>query len=236
VSFDLARKRQLEEFQRRLGIKFSNLELFDRALTHISYAKSLNKEDIPYNERLEFLGDAVLELVVAEYLFRRYPNSSEGDLSKLRSIIVSEEALSYCARKIKVGDYLLVGKDQEEIRSQSALLADAYEAIIGALYLDGGLEVVRDFILRILLKEEEKIKEIRDFKSRLQEYTQSLYKSVPEYETVQEVGPDHNKTFKVRVKVEGRVLGEGWGSTKRKAEKMAAKCAWEKIEQARGEK
>jgi len=229
MSLSSPRRKHLEEFQERLGIKFSNLSLLNQALTHISYAQSLDKKGIAYNERMEFLGDAVLELVVVEYLFRKYPHLNEGELSKFRSIIVSEEALSYCAGQIKVDSYLLVGKNQEGIQSQSSLLADTYEAIVGALYLDRGLEVARDFILRVFIREKERIKGMKDFKSKLQEYTQSLYKSIPEYETVQEVGPDHNKAFKVRVEVKGEILGEGWGSTRRKAEKMAAKSAWRKI-------
>jgi len=209
------RRKELEDLQKSLKIKFIHLELLNQALTHSSYAKSFNKKDISYNERLEFLGDAVLELVIAEYLFKKYPHFDEGELSKFRSMIVSEEALSHYARKINIG------------------AADTYEAVIGALYLDRGLEITRSFILNMLTKEEEKIKKMRDFKSRLQEYTQSLYKCLPQYELIQEIGPDHYKTFKVRVRVGGEVLGEGTGPTKRKAEKMAAQSAWEKIRRVR---
>ncbi len=227
------RRKELEDLQKSLKIKFIHLELLNQALTHSSYAKSFNKKDISYNERLEFLGDAVLELVIAEYLFKKYPHFDEGELSKFRSMIVSEEALSHYARKINIGAYLLINENQKGIQSQDALLADTYEAVIGALYLDRGLEITRSFILNMLTKEEEKIKKMRDFKSRLQEYTQSLYKCLPQYELIQEIGPDHYKTFKVRVRVGGEVLGEGTGPTKRKAEKMAAQSAWEKIRRVR---
>jgi len=227
------RKKQLEELQKSLNIKFIHLNLLDQALTHASYAKSFNKRHIPYNERLEFLGDAVLGLVVAEYLFKKYPHFNEEKLSKFRSIIVSEEVLSHYARKINIGSYILISEDQKGIQSQDALLADTCEAVIGALYLDRGLKVTRSFILDMLTKEEKKIKKTRDFKSRLQEYTQSLYRSLPQYELIQEIGPDHYKTFKVRVRVGGEILGEGTGPTKRKAEKMAAQSAWKKIKQVK---
>jgi ribonuclease-3 len=229
------RKKQLEELQKGLNVKFMHLNLLNQALTHASYAKSFNKKNIPYNEKLEFLGDAVLELVIVEYLFKKYPRFDEGKLSKSRSMIVSEEALSHYARKANIGPYILISEDQKGIQSQDALLADTYEAIIGALYLDRGLRTVRDFILNMLTKEEKKIKKMRDFKSCLQEYTQSLYKCLPQYELVQEIGPDHYKTFKVRVMVGGEILGEGAGSTKRKAEKMAARSAWEKIRRVNSE-
>ena len=143
-------------------------------------------------------------------------------------MIVSEENLSRCAREAKIEKYLLVGKNQESIRSQSSLLADAYEAVIGAIYLDKGLEEAHRFIVNFLIKEEE-IQEMKDFKSDLQEYTQSLYKSLPEYEVVEKIGPDHHRKFKVKVKIGERVLGEGWGSSKKRAEKKAAQSAWERI-------
>jgi len=178
---------------------------------------------------LEFLGDAVLEIVVAEYLFRKYPHLKEGTLSKLRAMIVSEENLSRCAREAKIEKYLLVGKNQEGIKSQDSLLADAYEAIIGAIYLDRGLKEARRFIVDFLIKEEE-IQEMKDFKSDLQEYTQSLYKSLPEYEVVEKIGPDHRRKFRVNVKIGKKILGEGWGSSKKRAEKSAAQSAWKEIE------
>ncbi len=171
----------------------------------------------------------MLELVTAEWLFKAYPDLNEGELSKLRSTTVSQESLSHCARKIKIGNYLLIGKSQEGIQSQDALVADAYESIVGALYLDQGLETTRDFILDRFMEELEKIAKIKNFKSQLQEYTQSTYKSLPQYQIIQEIGPDHSKKFRVKVKIEGKIWGEGWGTSKKRAEKIAAQSAWMKV-------
>ncbi|TET27621.1 ribonuclease III [Candidatus Aerophobetes bacterium] len=228
------RKRKLGELQTRLGTKFKNLNLLNQALTHSSYIRSKGKKSLFDYERLEFLGDAVLELLTAEYLFREYPQLSEGGLSKLRSRLVSKESLSNYAREIEVGKYLLIAKDQEGIQSQDTLLADAYEAIIGAVYLDDGLQVSRQLILSFLLSQKGKMQEINDFKSYLQEYVQSKHKSLPRYKMIQETGPDHQKKFKVEVQIKGKVMGKGWGFTKKKAEIMAARFAWKRIKTAEG--
>jgi len=223
------RLKSLKDLQEKLGIHLQNIDLLNQALTHSSYAKSLNKENISDNERLEFLGDAVLELIITKYLFKKYPHFNEGELSKLRSKIVSKENLSYQARGLGIGKYLLVGKDQEEIKSQEAPLADAYEAIIGAIYLDRGLEVTGKFISNLVAHGKENLKKMQDFKSLLQEYSQSMHKVIPKYRVVQEVGPDHRKKFKVKVKIREVILREGWGISKKKAEKIAAQDAWDKI-------
>jgi len=228
------RKRKLGELQTRLGTKFKNLNLLNQALTHSSYIRSKGEKSLLDYERLEFLGDAVLELLTAEYLFREYPQLSEGGLSKLRSRLVSKESLSDYAREIEVGKYLLIAKDQEGIQSQDTLLADAYEAIIGAVYLDDGLQVSQQLILSFLLSQKGKMQEINDFKSYLQEYVQSKHKSLPRYKVIQEDGPDHQKKFKVEVQIKGKVMGKGWGLTKKKAEMMAARSAWKKIRTAEG--
>jgi len=224
-----AERKKLERLEKKLGIKFTHPDLLNQALIHTSYAKSNQKEILFHNEKLEFLGDAVLNLVTAEYLFRQYPYLNEGELTKLRSKIVSQESLSRYAGKIKLGEYILVGKNQERIRSQPALLADAYEAIIGAFYLDKGLDNVRVFISDLFLKQKKEIQQTKDFKSWLQEYAQSLYDTLPQYKVIKEVGPDHKKKFKVKVMVKGKILGEGWGLSKRKAEMMAARSIWENI-------
>ncbi|MEA1964530.1 MAG: ribonuclease III [Candidatus Aerophobetes bacterium] len=223
------RRRKLEELQNGLGIKFIDVSLLNQALTHTSYANSSKEKNTPHNERLEFLGDAVLEIVIADYLFHKYSNLSEGELSKLRSNIVSQETLSQFAREIKIGEYLLIGENQEGIQSQDSLLADAYEAIIGALYIDRGLKITRRFILTSLIKKERELIEVNDFKSQLQEYTQSVYNSLPKYRILKKVGPEHHKKFKAVVEIKKKILGEGWGYSKKKAEKMAAQSAWEKI-------
>ncbi|MCD6472775.1 ribonuclease III [Candidatus Aerophobetes bacterium] len=229
MKIPLERKKNLENLQKNLKVKFINVNLLNQALTHTSYANSLKEKNIPHNERMEFLGDAVLELIIADYLFHKYPDSNEGELSKLRSKIVSQESLAQFAREIKIEEYLLIGKNQEGIQSQDSLLADAYEAIIGALYIDRGLKITYCFVLTSLIEKEKELIEINDFKSQLQEYTQSVYNSLPKYRTIQKVGPEHRRKFKVIVEIKKKILGEGWGYSKKKAEKTAAQSAWEKI-------
>ncbi len=227
MGISLAQRKKLERLEKELGIRFAHLSLLNQALVHTSYAKS-NQKDIPFhNEKLEFLGDAVLNLVTAEYLFRRYPYLNEGELTKLRSNIVSKDSLSRYADEIKLEKYILVGKNQEAIRSQPALLADTYEAIIGAFYLDKGLDNVRSFISDLFLKRKKEIEQMNDFKSWLQEYAQSLHDTLPQYKIIKEIGPNHKKKFKVRVMLNGKVVGEGWGLSKKKAEMMAARSIWE---------
>ncbi|RLE15482.1 ribonuclease III [Candidatus Aerophobetes bacterium] len=225
---DPSRVKDLNNFQEKIGIRWKNIRLLDQALTHSSYAKS-SIQPACDNERIEFLGDAVLELVISDYLFRKFSYLDEGGLSRMRSAVVSEESLANHARKMGLGDYILVGKDQEQIRLQDAILADAYEAVIGALYLDQGLKAAKKFILNFFIKEENLLSKTKDFKSLLQEYSQSVYKKLPRYKLVQEEGPDHKKMFKVKVEINGKTLGEGWGPSKKKAEKIAAEKAWEKI-------
>lgn len=235
---ELANGKGLDDFQERLNtlkdlekkvhIKWKNIQLLNQALTHSSYTNSKSNK-MADNERMEFLGDAVLELVIADYLFRRFPDLDEGSLSRMRSAAVSEDNLAQHARRINLGAYMLVGKDQDQIRFQSATLADAYEAVIGGLYLDQGLRAAKRFILDFFIKEENLLSKAKDFKSLLQEYSQSAHKKPPRYELVQNEGPDHMKMFRVTVEVHGKVLGEGWGRSKKRAEKIAAKKAWEKL-------
>lgn len=225
---DSSRAKDLDDFQEIIGIRWRNIRLLNQALTHSSYAKSTPQKTSD-NERMEFLGDAVLELIIADYLFRKFSYLDEGSLSRMRSAVVSEENLAHHARKIGLGKYILVGKDQEQIRSQDAILADAYEAIIGSLYLDRGLKITKKFILGFFIKEENLLTKSKDFKSLLQEYSQSVYKKLPRYKLVQEKGPDHKKMFKIKVEIDGETLGEGWGPSKKKAEKVAAEKAWKKL-------
>ncbi|MBC7189134.1 ribonuclease III, partial [Candidatus Aerophobetes bacterium] len=162
-------------------------------------------------------------------LYRKFPHLDEGMLSRIKSAVVSQENLAYHARKIDLSRYILVSKDQDHIRFQDTTLADAYEAVIGAIYLDRGMRVTKRFVLDFFIKEENLLAKPRDFKSLLQEYSQAVYKKLPYYKLIQEKGPDHKKMFMVRVEINGKILGEGWGSSKKKAEKIAAQRAWEKI-------
>jgi len=229
MELSISRIENLRKFQAIVGMEWKNIKLLNKALIHSSYANSVGEEDIGNNERMEFLGDAVLELVIADYLFKKYPELDEGDLSRLRSAIVSEENLAQQAREINLGDYLLVGKDQEEIKNQDAILADAYEAVIASIYLDRGLKAARKFIISSFIEGKDILSGVKDFKSLLQEYTQSVYKKLPKYQLVKEKGPNHKKMFWVKVKINGKTVGEGWGYSKKKAEKVAAEKAWERI-------
>ncbi len=221
------RNQTLKKLQKDLGIKFHHLEILNQALTHSSYAKSFSSKTSTDNERLEFLGDAVLELVVSEQIFRQYPDLGEGDLTKMRARFVSEEYLAARAREIELGRCLQVSQDQKEIRSQDAVLADTCEALLGAIYLDQGLQGARSFLWKWFIKGYPEGME--DFKSLLQEYTQLMYNILPRYRVVRQLGPEHNKKFQVNVQVRDRVLGKGWGPSKKKAEKMAAKIAWNRL-------
>jgi len=186
------------------------------------------------NERLEFLGDAVLGVVVTEYLFRQFPNASEGELTEMRSSVVSQEVLAQASRDIGLGDYLYLGEGEERTggRERESILADALEAVIGAIYLDGGIESARQVIKYLLLDHLDSILESeisRNYKSQLLEYMQARGLGSPEYAVIEEVGPDHEKEFTVEVRIQGRVMGRGKGKSKKKAEQEAAQRALERI-------
>ena len=199
-------------------------KLFARALIHPSYAQE-NKTQYN-NQRLEFLGDAVLNFIAAEYLYKQYPDKAEGDLTKIRALVVCENALVDIACRIKLGSYILLGRGEDKSggRQRKSILADTVEAIIGAIYLDQGLEQARDFILKHL---EESIQttadgEVRDFKSRLQEIVQARCSHNVHYETIEERGPLHAKVFEVGVFYDHHLLAEGKGKSKKEAEQNAA--------------
>ncbi len=222
----------LSDIQERIGHRFNNAELLEHALTHKSYA---NENRVPaHNERLEFLGDAVLGLVISEYLMKTCPDSTEGDLSRLRAAVVSEPALALAAREIGLGDHLLLGRGEEQTggRDKDSLLANCLEALIAALYLDGGREAAETFVIRFF---EEAIKKTcasrgtLDYKTDLQELCQERLKKLPEYRIVSETGPDHQKQFTVELFIKGEVYGRGIGRTKKEGEQRAAKEALEKL-------
>ncbi|MGL4368243.1 MAG: ribonuclease III, partial [Spirochaetota bacterium] len=214
-------------------IKMKDIALLDRALTHRSFSNE-NSKQFRDNERLEYLGDSVLGLVVNEYLFKRYEDYLEGDLAKIKSTVVSEDVLSQVAHEINLGGYLLLGKGEENSggRDRASILANTVEAVIGALYLDSGLKRTKDFVLTMLKPHIEQINRMeymRDPKTALQEYVQKKYKEKPIYEVVDESGPDHLKEFTVRLMVRGREVLTGTGSSKRRAEMDAARNALSRL-------
>ena len=205
-----------------------------QAITHSSYAYEHRPEAISSNERLEFLGDSVLNFIITNRLYKEASDMPEGEMSKLRASVVSEASLSNCARQLKLGEVLLLGKGEELMggRQRSSILADAMEAIIGSIYLDGGLEAAKNFVDEFLHENYMKALQgnlFSDFKTKLQEEVQKKGNYTIQYTVVDEKGPDHNKVFTTTVSVNGSVLGEGTGRTKKEAEQNAAGNALEKL-------
>jgi ribonuclease-3 len=218
--------------------QFIDTALLDGALTHKSYVNERKSPDTPHNERLEFLGDAVLSLIISEHLALRYSRLSEGALSKLKAKLVSESSLAEAARRLKLGARLRLGRGEElsKGREKASLLADALEAVIAAVYLDGGFKASRAFTLDALAEELRRIDSLQmkpgadDFKTRFQEWCQIRYEVLPRYITVRESGPDHQKLFEVEVLVGDKVVGVGRGHSKKEAEQVAAQRALEQAE------
>jgi len=213
-----------------LNYSFKNQELLSQAFRHPSYVYEKDDPGVSDNQRLEFLGDAVINLAISHLLMESFPEMKEGDLSKHRASLVSESGLHFIARELELGDYLLLGKGEERTngRKKPSILTDALEALIGAIYLDGGftdaLRVIEG-IFSPLLNRIGLGGSINDFKTELQEYSQEAFQSTPEYRLEKETGPDHNKTFYVAVYLKGNVLGRGEGKSKKEAEQRAAKEA-----------
>jgi len=223
----LAQPRAVEQLARRLGITMRRPELLRQAVTHKSAEQELT---LPANERLEFLGDAVLGLAVAGYLYRTYPGLPEGDLTKFKAVAVSETILAEVAQDLGLGRFLVLSKGEEQSggRTRGSLLADALEAVFGAIYLDRGQTTARRVILD-LLKEKlsaiERAEHELDYKTLLQEQVQEVHRTPPTYRVVDEQGPDHDRTFVAEVRVGGKVLGRGVGKSKKQAEQAAAREA-----------
>lgn len=215
---------KIEELQERIGYEFKEEGLLRQALTHSSYANEKHMKKLSDNERLEFLGDAVLEIISSEFLYRNYPKLPEGDLTKLRASIVCEPTLALCTRELDLGEYLLLGKGENLTggRSRKSILSDAMEAVIGAIYLDGGFESAKTFIHRFILTDIEHKKLFYDSKTILQELVQGNYEEPLHYELLSEEGPDHDKKFKVEAKIGEQIIGTGTGHTKKAAEQEAA--------------
>jgi ribonuclease-3 len=215
----------LRRLQARLGLAFRDQALLRQAFTHTSYVNEHRGKKVKDNERLEFLGDAVLQLTVSEHLYRRYPQLSEGELTRMRAAIVCEPSLVRFAEALDFGRVVLLGKGEERTggRSRPSLLADAFEAFVGALYLDQGLDAVRAFLDRHLFPHlPEDGQAGKDFKTRLQETAQNLGLGTPEYRVVEERGPSHEREFVVEVRIGGRISGRGVGRSKKEAEQQAA--------------
>ncbi len=216
-------------------MKFKNSALLQQALVHSSFVNE-NPDRAPQsNERLEFLGDAVLGLVVADELFEAFPDEDEGKLTELRTHLVRRDTLAKAARRLKLGEALLLGKGEEAGggRARPTNLSHAYESVVGAIFLDGGLTSARNFVRRSLSSELDSATERAfplDPKSRLQELSQSLYQTTPDYRLVAAQGPDHARRFTIEVMVKGRALGKGKGSSKQQAEKEAARTALRRLE------
>lgn len=217
--------RNLKALENELGYTFQNPALLDRALTHSSYANE--REALGDNERLEFLGDSVLGFITAEYLFSEHKGVPEGELTRLRAYAVCEKSLDVYAREIGLGDYLLLGKGEERTggRERASVLSDAFEAVIAAIYLDGGMEAAKKFVLRFVRPYVEAKPVFKDYKTMLQEVTQKNPGETLEYVLVSESGPDHDKHFEVEVHLNSNVIGRGSGPSKKKAEQDAAREA-----------
>ena len=220
----------LRTLSTKLNVQFSNINLLHQALTHTSYANECKNSTIMHNERLEFLGDAVLDVIVSEYLFRQLKNLPEGELTKARAVVVCEPTLARCSAELGIGEYLYLGKGEASSggRERTSILADAFEAIIGAIYMDSGFENSACFVLRELQADLLLVvrgEYVKDYKTLLQEVVQKNTDSKIVYEIIDESGPDHHKMFKVAVLVNAKQLGTGLGKSKKEAEQLAANQA-----------
>jgi ribonuclease-3 len=225
-------KDHLSEFSKNIKVSFKNLDLLREALTHRSYLNELNGEqaELQHNERLEFLGDAVLELITTEYLFEQYPQRPEGDLTSFRAALVRTESLAHEAKKLNYGKYVFMSRGEEATggRERPYILANTFEAVLGAIYLDQGIATASKFVTRILLPKINEIVEKRldiDAKSKLQEISQEQLRVTPTYTLVDEVGPDHDKIFTMAVVIDSVEFGQGKGKSKQEAEQNAAENA-----------
>ena len=222
----------LHELEKAIGHSFRDISLLENALAHSSYANERWHNSLRSNERLEFLGDSILGMVVAEYLYKTFPDRPEGELTRMRADMVCEKTLAAIAGRIDLGRHLLLGNGEEQGggRNRDSILADAVESVIAASFLDGGMEAARKFIQQFVLVEVPVTKlHNMDYKTSLQELVQQKKNQVLSYTLVAESGPDHDKRFEVEVKLNGKVVGIGSGSSKKRAEQDAAKAAVEAL-------
>ena len=222
----------IKDLETAIGYRFKNISLLQNALTHSSYANEHWHNSLKSNERLEFLGDSILGMVVAEYLYKNFPDRLEGELTRMRADMVCEKTLAAVAGRIELGQHLLLGNGEEQGggRSRNSILADAVESVIAASFLDGGMAAARQFIDKFILVDVP-VKKLHnaDYKTALQELVQQKKNQTLSYALVGESGPDHDKHFDVEVSLNGRVIGTGSGSSKKRAEQMAAKKALETL-------
>ena len=221
---------KIKDFQNTIGYNFQSEGLLRQALTHSSYANEKHMKKLSDNERLEFLGDAVLELVSSDFLYKNYQKLPEGELTKLRASIVCEPTLALCAKELHLGEYLLLGKGEDQTggRERKSILSDALEAVIGAIYRDGGFANAKEFVLKYIMTDIEHKQLFYDSKTILQEVVQGEHESL-QYVMTEESGPDHNKSFTVEAHIDNVCLGVGSGHTKKAAEQEAAYRALLKI-------
>lgn len=235
MKLDKKRLEKIKKIQTIINYKFKDINIINEALIHSSYTNEFRNRRVNNNERLEFLGDSVLSIAVSRYIYLKYTKLPEGDLTKVRANVVCEPSLANQAKKINLGNFLLLGKGEEVTggRNRVSILADAFEAVIGALYLDGGMEVAENFILGMLAESIElasKGKLFKDYKTDLQELLQSKFDDEIDYNIISEIGPDHNKTFEVEVRLGNKPIGFGKGKSKKEAEQNAAKKALSKVD------
>ena len=226
----LERAKNLRELAVRLRMRFRRLALLDTALTHPSYCAEVSDVKIASNQRLEFLGDSVLGLAISQHLYERFPEMDEGELTRIKAVVVSEPLLYAAAQKISLGEHMLLGRGEEQGggRLRASTLADAFESVVGAVYFEKGMQRTSKFIIEQLSHSIDLVHReefVLDYKSRLQEFTQERSRVSPNYRVVRESGPDHSKTFEVEVRLRGRPIGKGKGASKKEAEQDAAKEA-----------
>lgn len=220
----MIKQEKINEFENKIGYHFQNRNYLRQALSHSSYANEMRLSKLANNERLEFLGDAVLELISSEYIFSTNEKMYEGEMTKLRASLVCEPTLAMCAREIDLGNYILLGKGEIATggATRDSILSDAFEAVIGAIYLDGGFTSAKEFIMKYVLDDIDSKKLFFDSKTILQEIVQADYKEPLQYKLLGESGPDHDKIFTVAAIVDGKELSQGTGKTKKAAEQAAA--------------
>ncbi len=218
-----------------LGFTYQNIDLYQQAFSHSSFINDFNMNRLDHNERLEFLGDAVLELTVSRYLFDKHPNLPEGNLTKMRATIVCEPSLVIFAKKIGLNEMILLGKGEEKTggRTRPSLISDAFEAFIGALYLDQGLDIVWKFAEKVIFPhvEQNELLGVVDFKTQFQEYVHQQNKGDVTYNLIKEEGPAHHRLFTSEVILQGEAIAEGKGKTKKESEQRAAESAYKQLKQ-----